>query len=154
MLPVAIALGSNLGDRRAHLAFAVEHLAPHVADLRVSAVRETEPFDVPDPQPPYLNAVVVGATALSPDALLELTSHIERARGRRRIGVRAPRTLDLDIILVGSVVMETPSLVIPHPRFRERRFVLEPLAELAPEWVDPVSGKTVQELLGWRAGPW
>jgi 2-amino-4-hydroxy-6-hydroxymethyldihydropteridine diphosphokinase len=146
MPAVAVALGSNLGDRRRHLDFALERLSTILSGLRVSAIRETEPFDVPDPQPPYLNAVVTAESAMEPDALMLALLAIERAQGRRRPSVRAPRTLDLDLILFGDRVIATPQLTLPHPRFRERRFVLEPLAELAPEWKDPVTGKTMGEL--------
>lgn len=143
---VAVALGSNLGDRRHHLDFAFEQLSTILSGLRVSAIRETEPFDVPDPQPPYLNAVVTAESAMEPDELMLALLAIERARGRQRPSARAPRTLDLDLILFGDRVVAAPQLTIPHPRFRERRFVLEPLAELAPEWKDPVTGKTMGEL--------
>jgi 2-amino-4-hydroxy-6-hydroxymethyldihydropteridine diphosphokinase len=145
-VPVAIALGSNLGDRRAHLAFALARLASPVDRLRVSTIRETEPVDVPDGQPPYLNAVVVGRTTLDPLALLKELQAIERAAGRERPFPRAARTLDLDLVLFGDRVIDHPDLEVPHPRYRERAFVLEPLAELAPEWEDPVSGKTVGEM--------
>jgi 2-amino-4-hydroxy-6-hydroxymethyldihydropteridine diphosphokinase len=144
---VAIALGSNLGDRRAHLAFAIDRLALHLSDLRVSSVVETEPFEVPDAQPPYLNAAAVGQTALAPDELLGALMAIEQARGRRRSGVRGPRTLDLDLILYGDRIIDVPTLVVPHPEFRNRAFVLEPLSEVAAGWKDPVTGKTVGELL-------
>jgi len=145
--PVAIALGSNLGDRRAHLTWAFEQLGRYLTDLRISSILETEPFDVPDPQPPYLNAVAVGETAVAPAELVVVLLRLERARGRTRTRACAPRTLDLDLILHGDLILETPTLVLPHPRFRERRFVLEPLAELAPKWKDPVTGRSVEELL-------
>lgn len=147
MAEVAIALGSNLGDRRAHLAWAVERLAAHLANLRVSSVIETEPFQVAGPQPPYLNAVVVGDTSLEPLALLDVLLALERQRGRVRRSPRAPRTLDLDLLLYGDRVIESPRLMVPHPRLRERLFVLEPLAEIAPGWRDPVTGRTVRDLL-------
>jgi len=147
MSPVAIALGSNLGDRRAHLVFGVGQLALHLQNLRISTTLETAAVDVSTPQPPYLNAAVAGDTTLAPDALLEALMQIEQARGRSRPSPRAPRTLDLDLILYADRVIETPALVVPHPRFRARRFVLEPLAEIARDWRDPVSGKTVGELL-------
>ena len=143
---VAIALGSNLGDRHAHLEFAVERLRSILHSLRVSAFAETEPFDVPDQQPPYLNAVVVGETDLSPEALLDQLLAVERERGRQRPSVRAARTLDLDLILFGDRIIDTPTLQVPHPRFRERDFVLKPLAALAPDLRDPVTGKSVREL--------
>ena len=144
---VAIALGSNLGDRLAHLHYALEQLQPSLGDLRVSSIIETEPVDVDEPQPPYLNAVVVGETSLTPDEVLAELMRIERARGRRRPSRHAARTLDLDVILYGDQVMESAALTVPHPRFRERRFVLGPLAEVAGEWVDPGTGRTVRELL-------
>ena len=144
---VAIALGSNLGDRRAHLDFAIERLRDVLTALHVSSITETAPVDVPDDQPPYLNAVVVGETALEPDALLEKLMALELERGRERRSFRAARTLDLDLILYGDRVMRTDTLEIPHPRFRDREFVVAPLAEIAPEMIDPVTGLTVGELL-------
>jgi dihydroneopterin aldolase/2-amino-4-hydroxy-6-hydroxymethyldihydropteridine diphosphokinase len=95
---VAIALGSNLGDRRAHLAWAVSKLDELLDGMRVSGVIETDPVGVPDEQPPYLNAVVVGKTDLEPVALLSKLMALERARGRRRLSFRAARTLDLDLL--------------------------------------------------------
>jgi 2-amino-4-hydroxy-6-hydroxymethyldihydropteridine diphosphokinase len=146
MSSVAIALGSNLGDRRAHLEFAVSRLREFVRHLRISSFIDTEGVDVPDPQPRYLNAVVVGETSLPAADVLERLLAIERERGRDRPSLRAARTLDLDLILYGDLVASTPELEIPHPRFRERAFVLWPLAEIAPEMVDPVTGQTVGEL--------
>jgi 2-amino-4-hydroxy-6-hydroxymethyldihydropteridine diphosphokinase len=144
---VAIAAGSNLGDRRGHLDWAFEQLAGHLSNLRTSALLETEAFGVPDAQPSYLNAAAVGETSLAPDTLMQTLLDLERARGRTRRGFRSARTLDLDLIFYGDLVLDTPALVLPHPRFRERRFVLAPLVELVPEWRDPETGKTVQELL-------
>jgi 2-amino-4-hydroxy-6-hydroxymethyldihydropteridine diphosphokinase len=144
---IAIALGSNLGDRRAHLEWAIVQLNELIGPLLVSSVIETEPFDVPGPQPPYLNAVAIGETAMGPSEVIELLLRLERQRGRERFSPRAPRTLDLDLILYGNLVLDSPELVVPHPRFRERRFVLEPLAEIAPDWRDPVTGKAIDELL-------
>ena len=99
------------------------------------------------PQPPYLNGVVVGTCALAPPALLTALLRIERERGRERPYPGAPRTLDLDIVLMGDLVVRRPGLDVPHPRFRERRFVLEPLAAVAPELPDPVTGRTAGRLL-------
>ncbi len=103
---------------------------------------------MPDAQPPYLNAVAVGETPLAPEVLLEHLLAIERERGRERPSARAARTLDLDVILYGDRVIDTPALQVPHPRFRERAFVLVPLNELAPDLRDPVTGRTVTELIG------
>ena len=150
MTVVAIALGSNLGDRVAHLNWAVEALAAHVVDMRVSGFVDTEPVGVPDVQPPYLNAALVGTTALGPDALLTLLLHLEAERGRQRRGHLAARTLDLDLILYGAAVINRPGLVVPHPRFRERLFVLQPLAEVGTDLVDPVTGQSIAALLARR----
>jgi 2-amino-4-hydroxy-6-hydroxymethyldihydropteridine diphosphokinase len=145
---IAIALGSNLGDRRAHLEFAVSRLREFIQDLRISSFIDTEPVEVPDAQPRYLNAVVAGETSLSAQDVLARVLAIERERGRERSSVRAARTLDLDLVLYGNVIASTPELEIPHPRFRHRAFVLGPLAEIAPQMVDPVTGRTVADLAG------
>ena len=142
-----IALGSNLGDRRAHLEWAIDRLRGLLTNLRVSSFIETEPVDVPSPQPPFLNGAVVGEATLAADALLGELLALERERGRERTGVRAPRTLDLDLILYGDLIVDSPTLVIPHPRFAERAFVLEPLAEIAAEMRDPRTGKNMARLL-------
>ena len=98
-------------------------------------------------QPRFLNGVVVGETGLTARALLDRLLAIEREDGRERPGPGAPRTLDLDLILYGNDRIAEPGLVVPHPRFHERLFVLEPLAELEPDWIDPVSGMAVSALL-------
>jgi 2-amino-4-hydroxy-6-hydroxymethyldihydropteridine diphosphokinase len=144
--PVAIALGSNIGDRRAHLDYAVAHFAPFVHDLRVSTYFETAPVDVVGDQWDFLNAAATGGTDLQPRDLLEKLLAIEAARGRQRPHPSAPRTLDLDIVLFGDRIIDEPGLIVPHPRFRDRRFVLDPLHEIAADWRDPVTGKTVGEL--------
>jgi 2-amino-4-hydroxy-6-hydroxymethyldihydropteridine diphosphokinase len=144
---VAVALGSNLGDREGYLRSAIAALQPAVHRLRVSTFHETAPVGV-GPQPTFLNAVAVGETSLSARALLEMLLAVERELGRERPFPGAPRTLDLDLILYDAAIIdEGPTLIVPHPRFRERRFVLEPLSEIAPDWRDPVTGKTVEELL-------
>lgn len=145
--PVAVALGSNLGDRGRTLDAAVEALRPHLAGLRVSSYHDTAPVGV-EPQPRFLNAAAIGQTTLGPRALLETLLGIEARFGRERPAVGAPRTLDLDLILYGDTVLEERGLLVPHPRFRDRTFVLAPLAEIAPGWVDPVTGLTVAALLG------
>jgi 2-amino-4-hydroxy-6-hydroxymethyldihydropteridine diphosphokinase len=144
---VAIALGSNIGDRKAHLTWAIEQLKTHLSRIRISSFIDTEPVGVSGPQDTYLNAAVTGKTTLEPEALLGVLLGLERARGRERPAALAPRTLDLDLIFYDSRVINVPGLAVPHPRFRGRRFVLEPLAEIAPGWKDPVTGKTVKALL-------
>jgi len=144
---VAVALGSNLGDRNAHLDHAVARLQALLRRLRVSRYRETAPVGMTGPQRMVLNAAAVGDTSLSAADLLEALLAIELERGRERTLPNAPRTLDLDLILFGNARIDESDLTVPHPRFRERLFVLEPLAEIAPEMIDPVSGSTVRELL-------
>jgi 2-amino-4-hydroxy-6-hydroxymethyldihydropteridine diphosphokinase len=143
--PVAIALGSNLGDRRETLRDAVSALSTVLQDIRVSSFYETE-YVGDEQQPPVLNGALVGTARLAPHPLLEQLLAIEQRFGRTRPYGGAPRTLDLDLILYAGEVIDEPGLIVPHPRFRERRFVLEPLAEIAPDWRDPVTGRTVAEL--------
>jgi 2-amino-4-hydroxy-6-hydroxymethyldihydropteridine diphosphokinase len=145
MVRVAIALGSNLGDRRLHLNRAVEALRSHLSDLSVSPYLETAPVGVGD-QPPFLNGALTGRSDASPQTLLGLLMDLERQEGRERPFPGAPRTLDLDLILCGSALVDEPGLRVPHPRFRDRGFVLEPLAAIAPELVDPETGASVAEL--------
>ena len=146
-VPVAIALGSNLGDRDAQLDEAEDRLAVLLSGAVASARYETTSVGGPPNAPDFLNEVVVGSTLLGPRSLLEALHAIEEAAGRDRPFVDAPRTLDLDLILYGDFVIDEPGLRVPHPRFRDRRFVLEPLAEVAGDWVDPVSGHSVHDLL-------
>ncbi|MEO8680935.1 MAG: 2-amino-4-hydroxy-6-hydroxymethyldihydropteridine diphosphokinase [Vicinamibacterales bacterium] len=141
-----MALGSNLGDRAAHLAFGVGRLATILHHLKQSSWFDTAPVGVGD-QPRFLNGVVIGETALPARALLDLLLDFEREAGRERPFPGAPRPLDLDLIFYGEEQISEAGLIVPHPRFRERLFVLEPLAELAPTWVDPVSGAAVSALL-------
>jgi 2-amino-4-hydroxy-6-hydroxymethyldihydropteridine diphosphokinase len=144
---VAIAMGSNLGDRRAYLDSALDALALDLDQIKSSSVLETQPVGVGEEHGPYLNAAVTGTTQLSARDLLDRLLEIEAEQGRVRPYPMAPRTLDLDLILYGDSVIEEAGLSIPHPRFRERMFVLRPLAEIAPEMVDPVTGRTMAELL-------
>jgi 2-amino-4-hydroxy-6-hydroxymethyldihydropteridine diphosphokinase len=148
MTRVAIAIGSNLGDRDRAIAFATTQLSTLLDNLEVSRVVETWPLgEGTENQPLYLNAVAVGDTDLSPRELLDALMAIETEGGRERPYPNAPRTLDLDIILYGDDIVSEEGLEVPHPRFRDRFFVLGPLAEVAPDMVDPVTGLRVGELL-------
>jgi len=148
MKTVYLSLGSNLGDREAMLQAAVRALeSPRLRVLRVSPVYETEPVDVSG-QHWFLNQVAEAETDLFPLQLLHRTAKVEAQLGRRRLAPQGPRTIDIDILLYGNSIVTTLALEIPHPRFRVRRFVLAPLADLAPELRDPLTRKTVRELLG------
>jgi len=126
---VVIALGSNLGDRRYNLLRAVHALGEVVRIVRVSSIHETEPVDAPPPR--FLNMVVVGYTPLEPQSLMAAMLEIETRLGRKRRGVRnEPRVIDLDLILHDAHRVRTRTLTLPHPRYREREFVMEPLAEI------------------------
>jgi 2-amino-4-hydroxy-6-hydroxymethyldihydropteridine diphosphokinase len=144
-----IGLGSNLGDRQATLAGAIAALAetPGVIVRRVSSFHETEPVGGPAGQGMFLNAAAALETTLDPFALLNVLRGIETRFGRLRIVRWGERTLDLDLLLFDDRVIDTPELTVPHPRLASRRFVLEPLAEVAPDAVDPVTKRTIAELL-------
>ena len=148
MKTVYLSLGSNMGDRETMLQAAVRELeSPRLHIRRTSPIYETEPMDVPG-QPWFLNQVVEAETDLFPLQLLHRTANVEVQLGRRRLTPKGPRAIDIDILLFGNAVVTTPKLEIPHPRFRLRRFVLAPLADLAPDLRDPVTRKTIRELLG------
>ena len=147
LLRTAVALGSSLGDRDAHLRYAVARLRLLLTDLAVSEFVDTAPCGAGGAGPRFLNGAAVGWSAAAPADLLTRLHAIEDARGRLRPFPDAPRTLDLDLVLMGGLVVSTPALTLPHPRFRARRFVLEPLAAVAPELVDPVTGLSVRALL-------
>lgn len=142
---VYLSLGSNLGERAENLRAGIERLK-ELGELRaVSGLYETEPVDVRD-QPWFLNCVAELATELMPMQLLGRAQQIELELGRRRLRPKGPRTLDIDILLFGRALVDTPKLTIPHPALHERRFVLLPLAEIAPELRHPVLKRTMREL--------
>lgn len=143
----AIALGSNLGDCLATLKSALEMLdkTPGIRVNSCSSWYETMP--VGPPQPNYWNACACLSVEITPEQLLETLLEIEKKFGRVRRERWGPRTLDLDILLFDNLILETPVLQIPHPRIGERAFVLVPLAEIAPHWIEPVTGKTILQLL-------
>jgi 2-amino-4-hydroxy-6-hydroxymethyldihydropteridine diphosphokinase len=144
---VYIALGSNLGDRAENLRQAREQIAaPDLRVLRASSIYETAPRDVTD-QPWFLNQVIECETELFPRQLLERLQKVERAIGGKRRIAKGPREIDLDILLFGDAVVKAPELEVPHPRLAERRFVLEPLAELVPEKKHPGTRRTMREML-------
>lgn len=143
-----IAFGSNLGDRLAKLRAALERLVAHesVTCTAQSSVYETAPVGGPSGQGPYLNAVATVRTSLAPEELLAHCLKIESDLGRVRHETNGPRIIDLDLLLYGDRVMESGSLILPHPRMHVRGFVLVPLAEIAPEVVHPVLRCSVNEL--------
>jgi 2-amino-4-hydroxy-6-hydroxymethyldihydropteridine diphosphokinase len=144
-----IGLGSNLGHRMAMLAGALAALTatPGVRLLRISSIHDTEPVGGPPGQASYLNAAAALETTLDPFELLGVLQAIESQFGRVRTVRWGERTLDLDLLLFDDRIIQMPELTVPHPRLAERRFVLAPLAEIAPEAVDPVTGRTVAKLL-------
>jgi len=143
---VYLSLGSNLGDRAGNLETAIEHLEEVGTVVRRSSVYETEPVEV-ERQPWFLYCVVAIETELMPKQFLSRVLAIEQKMGRRRTQPKGPRPIDIDILLFGGSVVDTSALTIPHPAMHERRFVLEPLTEIAPDLCHPVFKKTVREML-------
>ena len=149
---VYLGLGSNIGEREVHLRRALEALEHSSLRLkRVSGVYETAPRDLTE-QRHFLNLVAEAESDFLPMRLLKHAHDVERALGRQRLMPNGPRTIDIDILLFGRAIVDTPQLVIPHPRLHERRFVLEPLCDLAPELRHPVLHRSMRELLAGTAG--
>jgi 2-amino-4-hydroxy-6-hydroxymethyldihydropteridine diphosphokinase len=141
-----LSLGSNVGDRKGYLLQAIGRLREYGLYCALSSLYETEPVEVTD-QGWFLNCAVALESSETPAQLMAEILGIEKAMGRERVQKKGPRTIDIDILLCGDTIVDTPDLAIPHPAMAQRRFVLEPLAEITPEARHPVLKKTIRELL-------
>lgn len=146
MSTIYLGIGSNVGHREAHLARALELLSERVKITQVSSIYQTEPMGYAD-QPWFLNMACEGKTLLDPFELLAFLKGIEARMGRQPSFPNGPRIIDIDILFYDDRTIASEYLTIPHPRIGERRFVLAPLSEIAPDWIHPESGRTVSELL-------
>ena len=144
---VYLSLGSNLGDREKYLREATSRLGELGVIKQVSAFYETQPVEVKGEQPWFLNCALAMETELMPLEFLSRMLAVEKSMGRIRTEPKGPRTIDIDIVFFGNDVLDTPELTVPHPAMHQRRFVLAPLAEIAPAFVHPVLKQTVRELL-------
>ena len=142
---VYLSLGSNVGDRDSQLREAQARLGAEGRIVASSSFYETEPVEFTD-QPWFLNCAVALETSATPQQLIDAILRIEKEMGRQRLQNKGPRTIDIDILLFGDTVLDSPQLTIPHPAMQQRRFVLEPLAEIAPVVLHPVLKKTIREL--------
>lgn len=146
MVDIFLALGSNVGDKRANIETAIQFLAESITDIRRAPIYTSKAVGYTD-QPDFVNTAIAGKTDLPPDDLLAFVKAIEQKVGRVMRFRWGPREIDIDIIFYGQKVVDGQNLTIPHPRFRERDFVLKPLSNLDPNFVDPVSKLDISELL-------